>query len=195
MEHALTILHDAELPAAIAGARADLHMFAPVIEDREEGRGPLAGICSALQSSDCRWAVFLTVDMPLLPAPLLDFLLQIAIETDAAAVVASLVGFTHTFPAVLDRGLLGSLAERLKEGNNRCLEAIQEASSSLGKPMIVVDLEKSIEYGSIHHPLNLPLPSWFLNANYPDDLPLVEECFAGKPREGVLRLSPRKRRS
>ena len=65
--YALTILRETGLRGSIAGARATLDSFAPVIEDSEQDQGPLGGICSALASTETRWAVFLPIDLPLPP--------------------------------------------------------------------------------------------------------------------------------
>ena len=76
--HALSILSQAGLSVSIAGARpsarTSLEAFAPVVEDPEPGLGPLAGICAALASTAARYAVFLPVDLPLLPPALIAFL-------------------------------------------------------------------------------------------------------------------------
>ena len=74
--HAIRILRQAGLDASIAGARSSLSAFAPVIQDTHPDRGPLAGICSALASTSARYAVFLPVDLPLLPPSLVSFLLH-----------------------------------------------------------------------------------------------------------------------
>ena len=70
--HALSIFSRAGIAASIAGvrssARTALEAFAPVVEDAEPGLGPLAGICAALASTSARYAVFLPVDLPLLPS-------------------------------------------------------------------------------------------------------------------------------
>src|SRR5262249_15063317 len=70
--HAVGILEAVGLKVFIAGARADarsrLASYAPVIPDREEGLGPLGGICSAFASTSAAWGVFLPVDIPLLPS-------------------------------------------------------------------------------------------------------------------------------
>ena len=105
--HALSILTQAGLPASIAGARPSartaLESFAPVVEDPESGLGPLAGICAALASTSARYAVFLPVDLPLLPPALIGFLLHHARITGRAVTVPAVAGFNQTFPAVLDR--------------------------------------------------------------------------------------------
>ena len=76
--HALHVLREAGLTAAIAGGTVSLRAFAPVVEDSEPGLGPLGGICAALASTSMRWAGFLPLDLPLLPASLVVYLLDYA---------------------------------------------------------------------------------------------------------------------
>ena len=78
IEHALAIFRRAGLSAQIVGARCDLSQFSPVVPDHAPtaGLGPLAGICSAISASNSAYAVFLPVDMPLVPAALINYLLH-----------------------------------------------------------------------------------------------------------------------
>jgi molybdenum cofactor guanylyltransferase len=98
--HALSILREAGLNPAIAGLgaelKSELSSIAPIIDDRESGRGPLAGVCAALASTSARRAVFLSIDMPLLPASLLAYLLHHASVTESAVTVASVNGRAQT---------------------------------------------------------------------------------------------------
>ena len=99
--HALSILTQAGLSASIAGARpsarAALEAFAPVVEDPEPGLGPLAGICAALASTSAHYAVFLPVDLPLLPPALIAFLLHHARITGQAITVPAVVSVYPNF--------------------------------------------------------------------------------------------------
>jgi molybdopterin-guanine dinucleotide biosynthesis protein A len=85
--HALQILRGAGLEPAIAGARSDLSAFAPVIPDAEPDLGPLSGICAAMAFTSTEWSIFLSVDLPRLPASLVTYLLFHAQVTGAAATV------------------------------------------------------------------------------------------------------------
>jgi len=87
--HALAVLRNAGLEASLAGASSSLAAFAPVVEDYESGRGPLGGICSALASTAARRAVFLPVDLALLPVSLVDYLLYHAQITGRAVTLPS----------------------------------------------------------------------------------------------------------
>ena len=119
--YALDVLHAAGLKAAIAGARSDLSAFAPVIEDAEPDRGPLGGVCAALhamqQESATEYAVFISVDMPLIPPSLIAYLKLRAAIAGNAVTVASVNGFAQTFPAVVRQDALPVLGAELETGS------------------------------------------------------------------------------
>ena len=176
--HALSILEEAGLPAMIAGAaspaRASVEAFAPVIEDASPGLGPLSGICTALSIISVRYAVFLPVDLPLLPPSLLVYLLHHAQMTGSAVTVPSVSGFTQTFPAVLDRIALPALQNELDSQRYGCFSAFQAASAALGQPVSSVAAELLVQSGEASHPMGLPPVRWFLNLNTSDDLDRAE---------------------
>ncbi len=95
---ALNLLREAGLPASLAGASPALASFAPVVEDIEPGLGPLGGICAALACTPAHWAVFLPVDLPLLPASLITLLVHHAQVTTSAVTLPAAGGFSQTFP-------------------------------------------------------------------------------------------------
>jgi molybdopterin-guanine dinucleotide biosynthesis protein A len=182
--HALDLLQQAGIPAKIAGvpspagaaspARASLEAFAPVIEDASPGLGPLSGICAALSIISARFAVFLPVDLPLLPPSLLVFLLHHAQVTGSAVTVSSVSGFTQTFPAVLDRSTLPALQNELCSKRYGCFSAFQAASAALGQSVSSVSVELLAQSGQVSDPRGLPPLRWFLNLNTPDDLARAE---------------------
>ena len=176
--HALAALQQAGLPAAIAGATpsacAGLAVFAPVIPDASPGLGPLSGICAALAADAARQAVFLPVDLPLLPPSLLVLLLHYAQITGGAVVAPSLSGFTQTFPAVIDRAALPALRSELQSGRCGCYSAFRAAAHALGQQFHSVAVESLVQAGQLSHPRSLPPPHWFLNLNTPADLARAE---------------------
>jgi len=176
--HALAILNQVGLPPKIAGAtssiRASLQAFAPVIEDASPGLGPLSGICAALAATSAHYAIFLPVDLPLLPPSLLVYLLRHAQITGAAVTVPSVSGFTQTFPAVLARTALPALQNELTSGRYGCFSAFQAASAALGHSIGSISVELLAQSGHVFHPLDLPPRHWFLNLNSPADLACAE---------------------
>jgi molybdopterin-guanine dinucleotide biosynthesis protein A len=170
LAHAIGILREAGLAAFVAGGQTALSVFASLVEDDRPGLGPLGGICAALASTSARWAVFLSVDLPLLPASLVACLLQHARMTGRFITVPSINGFAQTFPAVVSRASLPVFENELKSGRGGCYSAFQAAAASLGEPVTVLPVETLIQCGQVAHPLAMPASRWFLNVNTAEDL-------------------------
>lgn len=175
--HALDILRGAGLTVSLAGGFSALAAFAPLVQDSQPGLGPLAGICAALASTSARLAVFMPVDLPLLPVSLIAFLLDHARRTGRPVTVPSVNGFAQTFPAVLDGKLLTGLEGELQAGRLGCFSALQAAAANFGWPMSVVPVEALVQSGQVAHPEGLPATRWFLNVNSPEGLRLAREYF------------------
>ncbi len=194
--HALAIFREAGLEAAIAGvapARSTsaaqisgvnpqtngaLAAYALVIDDPQPGLGPLAGICAALTAVATRYAVFLPVDLPLLPSSLIAYMVHHAEITGRAATVPSVNGFSQTFPVVLDRSVLPALQNDLHSGQGGCFSAFQAAARGMRQPIASVAVELLVQSGQIAHPLGLAAAHWFLNVNTPKDLHRAEALLA-----------------
>jgi molybdopterin-guanine dinucleotide biosynthesis protein A len=176
--HALATLREAGLSGTIAGAgpaaNSVLATFAPVVLDPQPGLGPLAGICAALEAAAARYVVFLPIDLPLLPASLVAYLLHHARITSRAVTVPSVNGFAQTFPVVLDRSALPALKMELDSGKRSCFTAFHVAAESFGQPIAVVAVELLVQSGQIAHPFGLAPLHWFLNVNAPGDLQRAE---------------------
>jgi molybdopterin-guanine dinucleotide biosynthesis protein A len=182
IEHVLATLHEAGLSASIAGANpsvlASLAAFAPVVEDLEPGRGPLAGVCAALASTTASYAVFLPVDLPLLPSSLIVYLLQHARITGHAVTVPSVNGFAETFPAILHRSILPALENELRSDRSGCFAAFQAAAAVFGQSISILAVELLAQSGQVVHPLGLLPVHWFLNVNTPENLQHAEAVVA-----------------
>ena len=178
--HALNILRSARLTATIAGARSDLSQYAPLIDDA--GLGPLGGICAALASTSAEFAVFLSIDMPLLPPSFISVLLQHARLTQSAVTVPSVNGFAQTFPAVIKGAVFPALEFEMNSGNDGCFPAFLAAAAHLDEPFTVVAVENYVQAGQLEHPADLPSAFWFLNVNTPADLVRAQKIVAGDRR-------------
>ena len=176
---ALGILREAGLSAEIAGARSPLAAYAPVVEDATAGLGPLGGICAALASTQARHAAFLSVDMPLLPASLIVYLLRHAQITGAAVTVPSVNGFAQTFPVVVDRAVLPLLETSLQSGRGGCFAAFQAAADKLDRLFSILPVELLAQPGHVAHAGGLPAAFWFLNVNGPMELARAEGLHVG----------------
>jgi len=74
VEYSIGVLYEVGLPGSIAGGDPSLARYAPLVKDASPGLGPLGGVCCALAGTSKAWAVFLSVDLPLLPVSLIDCL-------------------------------------------------------------------------------------------------------------------------
>jgi molybdopterin-guanine dinucleotide biosynthesis protein A len=154
----------------IAGARSALGDFAPVVEDRDPGLGPLSGICAALERTQAGHAVFISVDMPLLPSSLLQYLLHHARITGRAVTLASVTGFAQTFPAVLDHAVLPVLRSELAGRRLGCFRSFKAVAAKLEQPVSIVSVELVAQAGQAEHPHGINAGRWLLNVNAPGDL-------------------------
>ena len=170
LAHALGILREACLAASVAGGQPGHSVLAPLVQDSRPGLGPLGGICAALASTSAPWAVFLSVDLPLLPALLVACLLRHARITGRSITVPSVNGFAQTFPAVVSRASLPVFENELESGRGGCFSAFQAAAASLGEPVTVLPVETLVQCGQVAHPRALPASRWFLNVNTAEDL-------------------------
>jgi molybdenum cofactor guanylyltransferase len=180
--HALGILRGAGLTASIAGGQSALAAFAPLVADRQPGLGPLSGICSALASTSAQWAVFTSVDLPLLPASLVACLLRHARITGSVVTVPSVNGFAQTFPAVVTRAAVPALERELSAGRGGCFSGFAAAAAHVSEAVSGVPVESMVQCGQIAHPLGVPAALWFLNVNTVEDLRRAEVHSPGAHR-------------
>jgi molybdenum cofactor guanylyltransferase len=174
IEWAKMILAGAGLDFWIAGARnPELAAFGPVIPDLWEDAGPLGGVCSALRHTDRNWAVFVTVDQPLMAPALVSQLLDRARTGGSAVTVASLHGAAQTFPAVLRRHALKALEAELEAGRLGCLQAFRAAGLA-----VVAAEELAVPADGLR------VEEWFWNVNSPKELEAIAEALQRRPAVG-----------
>lgn len=180
--HALSILEEAGIPGAIAGSRSDLSAYGPVTSDEDADLGPLSGICSALASTNAEWAVFIPVDMPLLPSALIAFLVDRAQRTGQTVTLVSLNGFSQTFPVVLRRDALAVLKAHMRGGNAGCYSAFVNAARYSGQTVDCVPAELLVQTGEIELIGRFPPLRWFQNLNTPEDVSLLNAYSSFRDR-------------
>ena len=170
VSRAVHLLQTAGFTVSIAGAHSELEHLAPVCPDVTPGLGPLSGICSGLDSMTTDLGVFIPVDLPFLPVSLLKFLVRHAHTSGIAVTLASVNGFTQTFPAVIRRDALPILRDELSAGRSGCFKAFCVASARLQQPVNIIAAEIVLQSGQIAHPTGVPPYRWFANLNTPADL-------------------------
>jgi molybdenum cofactor guanylyltransferase len=178
LEIALDKLRILPLAAAprIVGVRPDLSSHAGVIADLHLGCGPLSGIEAALTASARPLNVFLPVDIPLLPAHFLLWMLQRAQTTGAVMTVPRINGLPQPLCAVYHRDLLGHITASLRASDYKVMPVVTAAARacSSSHPIDIFDVELVSAANS--DPLGLsPLPPhrWFHNCNTPEDMAAI----------------------
>jgi molybdenum cofactor guanylyltransferase len=155
----------------IAGARSDLASHAPVIPDVHPGCGPLSGIEAALAATTQPFNLFLPVDLPLLPARFLGWMLLRAETTGALMTVPRINGWPQPLCAVYHKDLLVHLTASLLAGNYKVMPVVTAAAQSRSQAIDVFDVELLASTCTELHGFSpLPLHHWFHNCNTPADI-------------------------
>lgn len=173
--HALDALRAAGLQPAIAGAYVDLSSYAPVVPDSEPDCGPLAGVCAALDQCEAEMAIFVSVDMPLLPPSAIEYLVGHAAITGRLVTVYAVNGFAQTFPAVIRRQAVDTLKAQLSSGRGGCFAALQAAARKHSEEIHVLPVEYLAQAGNVRDGRGLPPARWFANFNTCRDLDRAEQ--------------------
>jgi len=119
LSHALDLVGQVSTTVQIVGDASRFSPFGKVVEDDFVGRGPLAGIHSALSRTTNRWNLILAVDIPFVEKSFLDYLLSQAKLTDAVVTLPLAGGRLQPLCAIY-RPQFAEVAERsLKEGKNK----------------------------------------------------------------------------
>jgi molybdopterin-guanine dinucleotide biosynthesis protein A len=163
-------------PPRIAGAVSDLSSHAAVIADLHPGCGPLSGIEAALSASTGPLNVFLPVDLPLLPARFLAWMLLRAETTGALITIPRIAGRPQPLCAVYHRELLPSITASLLAGNYKVIAVM---SGAVNKQAIdIFDTERVASANpEILTWSPLPLYRWFHNCNTPEDMAGIQNAL------------------
>jgi molybdenum cofactor guanylyltransferase len=175
LEIALDKLRALPLPAPprIAGARSDLGAVA----DLHPGCGPLSGIEAALAVSIRPLNVFLPLDMPLLPAKFLVWMLHRAQITGAMVTLPRINGRPQPLCAVYHRELLRPITRSLLAGDYKVMRVIGSAVPRT-EFIDIFDVELVAAADPDMFAFS-PLPAyrWFHNCNTPEDIAGIENAL------------------
>jgi molybdenum cofactor guanylyltransferase len=176
LEIALDKLGSLNGPAArIVAGRSELSCFGPVIPDVHPGCGPLSGIEAALAATTLPLNVFVPVDIPLLPARLLGWMLLRAQITGALATVPRILGRPQPLCAVYHRDLLAPIATELLAGNYKVMPVVAAAA---GSRIDVFDVERlAATDPEVPGFSTLPPYRWFHNCNTPEDMAALKNAL------------------
>ena len=170
IEHALNLLRSVGLTPRIVGSRRDLEKFAPVIPDRREHCGPLSGLEAGLLACSGDTAIFLPVDVPLLPAGLLVRLLMRAELTGALATLPRALGQPQPLSAVYRRDLLPAISKALDERDYKVMRVVLQGAAGQGGSVDLFHVETVMTASSGHSDWPAIAANVFLNCNTPEDL-------------------------
>jgi molybdopterin-guanine dinucleotide biosynthesis protein A len=149
----------------IAGNREDLAGFAPVVRETRVDVGPAAGIEAGLGVARQAWAMFLPVDVPLIPGELLrGWAEAVAAREDIAARYLR-CGRDQPAFCMLRRECRERFSEALEGGERRLGVLLERASNG---SLWVYDVDKVHGNGAEESAL------WFANVNTPEDLAKAE---------------------
>ena len=116
LARALDLARSVSRSVWVVGSRDKFADYADVVEDLFPGRGPLAGIHAALESSQTEFNLMISVDMPLLTHEFLQYLVERARSSEATVTVPRTGGrwqplcgvYRRNFSALALEGLLGN---------------------------------------------------------------------------------------
>lgn len=174
IERALDLLRSIGLTPRIVGRRPDLEKYAPVIPDVREQCGPLSGIEAGLLACSGEAAIFFPVDVPLLPATFLTWLLRRAELTQTPATIPRILGQPQPLVAVYGRALLPVITKTLDEGDYKVMRVIQRGAAILGSAVDIFSIETVSTASSGYEGWPAIAANAFLNCNTPEDLTRAE---------------------
>ena len=116
LERALEVTRAVTSDVRIVGDAAKFAEFAPVVEDVFRGCGPLGGIHAALRASVAELNLMLAVDVPFVPAGLLEFLIARARGSAAMVTVPRTGGRWQPLCAVYRREFVDAAEKALQGG-------------------------------------------------------------------------------
>jgi molybdopterin-guanine dinucleotide biosynthesis protein A len=143
---------------SIAGNRDDLAEFAPVVHESRLESGPAAGVEAGMLAAKQNWAMFLPVDVPLVPAKLLRrWAEDVLCKGEHGLRVSNLfVDVNQPAFCMLRRECAGRFSDGLGSGERRLASLLQKLGD-----------HQSYEPDSANS-------SWFMNINTPQDLTEAE---------------------
>jgi molybdenum cofactor guanylyltransferase len=157
----------------IAGNREDLAEFAPVVQEARVAVGPAAGVEAGLGAATQEWALFVPVDVPLVPEELLR---RWCVEAMRVGMTVSFLGIGGKQPAfcLLKRERLKAFSRSLDGGERRLEVLLNRTAEADGYASWVYDEDEL--YGQIGEsaPDQETVQRWFANVNTPEDLAEAE---------------------
>ncbi len=159
---------------SVAGNREDLAGFAPVVRETRVDAGPVAGIEAGVKACREPWALFMPVDVPLVPARFLRTWVEEALSRAGAGCgMSSLLLSNREQPAFcLIRREYDQVVNQIVRDGERKIRNLLGALEQDGTAgwMWLGDAEEiARDLLDPEYP-DLQLTNWFANVNTPDEL-------------------------
>jgi molybdopterin-guanine dinucleotide biosynthesis protein A len=163
----------------IAGNREDLAEFAPVVKETRVGAGPGAGIEAGLGAAKEAWAMFIPVDVPLVPEELLR---RWAVEAMRVGMTVSYLGVGQKQPTfcLLKRDRVGSLTKLMDSGERRLEVLLNRTAEADGCASWMYDEGELHGRGEEGAANEETMTQWFANVNTPEELAEAEAWARGR---------------
>jgi molybdenum cofactor guanylyltransferase len=183
LEHMRGKLRSLGIRARVAGASPDVERVAgsvaqsrqdEYLADTQPGCGPLSGIESALRATDAAWNLCVAVDLPLLPAAWLRYLLERAEITRARATIPYVGGRPQPLCAIYHRDLLPWVSAALRRGDYKVMRVLEAAALELGGEREIDRFHSEAVWAArLWEDPRVSATDAFLNCNAPRDVELV----------------------
>lgn len=189
--HSLGVLRGLGFTTAVAGFRpgrehsGSIDQTTSILADRFIESGPLGGIEAALRSLQeeaPQAALFIAVDLPHLPAALLEMLWQRAQITGALVTVPYFAGRPQPLCAVYHSSLATGIAEALAGGDRKVMRVLQHLAPSAHFDQFRVEALPGLGQQAAIDQAGSPMYRWFANVNTPADWQAVHGTFEQSER-------------
>lgn len=156
---------------SLAGNREDLASLAPVVPEKRAETGPAAGVEAGLQASAAPWALFMPVDVPLVPAPLLESWAKEVLAREGDGIRLSYLrarGERQPAFCLLHRSCASFLEAALAASGGRLQALFEEIAAGAGKGSLWVAEAEALPF--TRQEAHTEVEAWFSNVNTPEDL-------------------------
>lgn len=171
LKHVLDKLCLLGLRVRVAGLREPVsEVLADTVRDAHPDCGPLSGLETSLANCEADYVLAIAVDLPLVSAEFLAWMLARAEITGSMATVPRVGGEPQPLCAVCRRDMLATVRQALDIGDYKVMNALQ--GSGMPGELDVFDAETLTASGAWISPL--PVHLQFMNCNTPQDLLLAE---------------------
>ncbi len=158
---------------SVVGNREDLAQRAEVVSGEQAERGPAAGIAVGMKTCQQPWALFMPVDVPLVPASFLRLWVEEVLRVNMSV---SYLGAGRAQPAfcLLQRERAASLSMLFEAGEGRLEQLLKRTAEADGCSLRMYGPEDLFSRASFSRLEEGMTGRWFQNVNTPSEWAAVE---------------------